>query len=392
MAKSARTQWSEDPRAALRPGEGFDLSTFDRAGTPGFAGDKDMGKELTDTRGALLNQLQERLFAEGRAGGKRSVLVVVQGLDTAGKGGIARHVMGYVDPQGVHLRSFGVPTEEERSHHYLWRIENALPAPGRIGVFDRSHYEDVLVVRVENLVEQSVWEDRYDEINQWEKRLVDSGTVLLKFAMMVSHEEQGLRLMERLDRPDKHWKYAPSDLDTRAKWERYQEAYQAVFDRTNTDYAPWYVLPADRKWYPRLAVTEILTRTLIEMDLRWPRVRWSDDVQRRKLAETMTTASLAESLSNTEEVVTEAIQESIEVRLAAAALIGEDTDTTAKQLDERRRELLVDMERNIAQKRELLEARRQKPAKEPAQAKPAKEPAQAKPAKGRQPKQKKKQK
>src|SRR5690606_38912876 len=144
--------------------------------------------------------------------------VVVQGLDTAGKGGIARHVMGYVDPQGVQLRAFGAPTKEELSHHYLWRIRQALPDPGRIGVFDRSHYEDVLVARVDELVERSVWEGRYDEINQFEQEIVDSGTVVLKFALMVSHEVQGLRLMERIDRPDKRWKYAQSDLHTRSQW------------------------------------------------------------------------------------------------------------------------------------------------------------------------------
>ncbi|WP_461104722.1 PPK2 family polyphosphate kinase [Tessaracoccus terricola] len=355
MGKS--NQWSDDPRTLLRPGKDFDLATFDRGGTPGWEGDKAEAQELMDARGALLYELQERLYAEGRSGGKRSVLIIVQGLDTAGKGGIARHVMGYVDPQGVHLRSFGVPTEEERSHHYLWRIEKELPKPGRIGLFDRSHYEDVLVVRVDELVEQKVWEPRYDEINEWEKKLVDSGTIVLKFALMVSHDEQGLRLMERLDRPDKHWKYSPNDLTTRAKWDQYQEAYQAVFERTDTEHAPWYVLPADRKWYSRLAATEIITRTLIEMEMTWPRVRWSDDVQRRKLAATMTTASLAESLEATEETVRSAIEESIEVKLEAAELVGHDDETTRERADSKRQELLAEMEQNIAHKQELLAAR-----------------------------------
>ncbi|TRY17726.1 polyphosphate kinase 2 family protein [Tessaracoccus rhinocerotis] len=361
-------QWSNDPRELLRPGADFDLATFDRRGTPGWEGDKAEAKELMDSRGALLYELQERLYAEGRAGGKRSVLIIVQGLDTAGKGGIARHVMGYVDPQGVQLRSFGVPTEEERSHHYLWRIEKALPQPGRIGLFDRSHYEDVLVVRVDELVEQEVWEPRYDEINAWEKELADSGTIILKFALMVSHEEQGLRLMERLDRPDKHWKYSPSDLTTRANWDKYQQAYQAVFERTDTDHAPWYVLPADRKWYSRLAATEIITRTLIEMEMTWPRVRWSDDVQRRKLADTMTTASLAESLAATEETVRSAIEESIDVKLEAAALVGRDEETTRELADAKRQELLAELEQNIAHKRELLAARDDAPSgSEPAE-------------------------
>lgn len=366
MAESPTSSWTVDPREALRPGEGFDLNAFDRRSTPGFTGDKLTGKELTDVRGGLLNELQERLFAEGRSGGKRSVLIIVQGLDTAGKGGIARHVMGYVDPQGVHLRSFGVPTEEELSHHYLWRIRNALPHPGRIGVFDRSHYEDVLVVRVDELVPQEVWEPRYDEINAFEKELVDGGTIVLKFAMMASHEEQGLRLMERLDRADKHWKYSSDDLSTRRKWDDYQAAYQAVIERTNTDHAPWYVLPADRKWYPRLAVTEILVRTLIEMDLRWPTVRWNDDVQRRELAKSMTTASLAQSLAETEETVRSAVEETLAVQRAAAELMGTDPSAIDEQVETRRAELLAEMEGNIAHKRELLEARPDwEPAQEP---------------------------
>lgn len=279
--------WTVDPREALRAGEEFDLDSLDRASTPGFTGDKAAAETLTAERGKLLSELQERLFANGRAGGKRNVLVIIQGLDTAGKGGIVRHVMGMVDPQGVALRSFGVPTEEERAHHYLWRIERALPPPGKIGLFDRSHYEDVLVVRVDNLVEPDVWGARYEEINAWERALVDDGVRILKFALMVSYEEQGARLMERLDRPNKHWKYSPGDLKTRAKWDAYQEAYADVFRLTSTEYAPWYVLPADRKWYPRLAVTEILTRTLEEMNLDWPKATFDVEEQRAALAATM---------------------------------------------------------------------------------------------------------
>ena len=262
--------WLQDPRDALRVGEGFDLSAFDRAGTPGFTGDKAAAATLMAERGALLSELQERLYANGRSGGTRNVLVIVQGLDTAGKGGIARHVMGMVDPQGVALRSFGVPTAEERSHHYLWRIKKALPRPGLIGVFDRSHYEDVLVVRVDELVPEDVWRARYDEINAWEKKLVEGGTTIIKVALMVSYAEQGERLMERLERPDKHWKFNPGDLDTRSKWPAFQEAYSDVFRLTSTDHAPWYVVPADKKWYSRLAITEILTRTLEDLDPQWP--------------------------------------------------------------------------------------------------------------------------
>ena len=267
---AAKDLWTTDPRDALRVGPDFDLASFDRNGQPGWDGDKEDGEAYLPERGEEMSDLQERLFAEGREGGTRSVLLVLQGLDTAGKGGIVRHVMGMVDPQGVALASFGVPTEEERSHHYLWRIEKKLPPAGRIGVFDRSHYEDVLVVRVDELVPEDVWRARYDEINAWEKKLVEGGTTIIKVALMVSYAEQGERLMERLERPDKHWKFNPGDLDTRSKWPAFQEAYADVFRLTSTEDAPWYVVPADKKWYSRLAITEILTRTLEDLDPQWP--------------------------------------------------------------------------------------------------------------------------
>ena len=191
-------------------------------------------------------------------------------MDTAGKGGIVRHVVGLVDPQGVQHHSFGVPTEEEKAHHYLWRIDNALPTPGHIGVFDRSHYEDVLVVRVHNYVEPAVWGERYDEINAWEAKVAASGTRIVKCALMVSKDEQLNRLEERLDRPDKYWKYNPHDLDERGYWDAYMEAYQAAFDRCSTDVAPWHAIPADHKWFARLAVTELLTQALEDMNVSWP--------------------------------------------------------------------------------------------------------------------------
>lgn len=350
--------WQQDPRVALRVGENFDLEDFDRASTPGFSGGKRDALELMEQRGELLSELQERLFANGRAGGKRNVLVVVQGLDTAGKGGIARHVIGMVDPQGVAMRSFGVPTPEELRHHYLWRIKRALPKPGLIGLFDRSHYEDVLVARVNELVPREVWEPRFAEINRWEKSLVDNGTVVLKFALMVSHEEQARRLMERIDRPDKRWKYSMSDIQTRLKWDDYQAAYADVFQRTSTDHAPWHVLPADRKWFPRLAVTELVTRALIDMDLRWPRPRWSPEVQRRRLVATMTPEALAASLAETEAVVQSAIDASIDVKVEASLLAAKESgtkvsETTQAVIDDRRAELEADLARTLKNKREL---------------------------------------
>ncbi|WP_306363155.1 polyphosphate kinase 2 family protein [Nocardia sp. CC227C] len=280
MAKS--TSWSVPVTKALRA-NGTKVKKFDTSATPGFKGDKKAGEKLLAERAVVLSDLQERLYANGRTGDQRSVLLVLQGMDTAGKGGIVRHVIGSVDPQGVDHAAFGVPTEIERKHHYLWRIRKELPRPGQIGVFDRSHYEDVLVVRVHELVPPEVWEKRYDEINKFERKVVDSGTTIVKVAMFVSLEEQRKRLMQRLERADKYWKFNPADIDERAYWPAYQEAYQAILDRTNTEYAPWHLLPADHKWYSRLAVTELLIDALQGLKLEWPPANFDIEEQKRRL-------------------------------------------------------------------------------------------------------------
>ncbi|HUL98663.1 MAG TPA: PPK2 family polyphosphate kinase, partial [Mycobacterium sp.] len=227
--------WDHDPRRVLTFRAGSKVSDIDTNATPGFVGDKDGSVSLQEERNKRYAELQEMLYANSKEGDGRSVLLVLQGMDTAGKGGIVEHVVGQANPQGVRYTAFGVPTEEERAHHYLWRIRNALPPAGHIGVFDRSHYEDVLVVRVHNLVPPEVWGARYDEINAFERELVDGGMTLVKVAMFVSPEEQKRRLMARLERPDKYWKYNPGDLDERALWPAYREAYQAVLDMTSTD-------------------------------------------------------------------------------------------------------------------------------------------------------------
>ncbi|MFW2514385.1 PPK2 family polyphosphate kinase [Demequina sp. SO4-13] len=282
---AASHHWDEHPTSALRVSEGFRIEGFDPTGKPGFAGSKQDGKRIRKHRGEHLAELQERLFAGGRVGDDRSLLLVLQGMDTAGKGGIVRHVLGMVDPQGVQARGFGAPTEEELEHHFLWRIEKALPKAGHIGVFDRSHYEDVLIARVHELVPRGTWEGRYDEINEWERRLTESGTTIVKCALMVSQEEQLDRLEKRLNRPDKHWKYSPADLDERAHWPAYMEAFQAVFDRTSTAAAPWHVIPSTRKWYARLAVTELLTSALEKMDLQWPAADYDLDEERARITQ-----------------------------------------------------------------------------------------------------------
>ena len=232
---------------------------------------------------ARLAERQNLLYAHDRY----ALLLIFQAMDAAGKDGVIKHVMSGVNPQGCQVTSFKHPSAQELDHDFLWRTTQWLPERGRIGIFNRSYYEDVLVVRVHELVPRDVWEARYDEINAFEKELVDSGTTLVKCALFVSLDEQKRRLAERLDRPDKHWKYSPGDLKTRAKWDAYQEAYADVFRLTSTEHAPWYVLPADRKWYPRLAVTEILTRTLEEMNLDWPKATFDVEEQRAALAATM---------------------------------------------------------------------------------------------------------
>jgi len=267
----------------LRVGPGFRIADLDPAATPGFDGSRADGERALAGVGTELSDLQERLFAHGRTGGRRSVLLVLQGLDTAGKGGIVRHVLGLVDPQGVALRSFGVPTAEERRHHYLWRVRRALPPAGSIGVFDRSHYEDVLVVRVDGTVAPEVWQKRYDEINRFEAQVAASGTTIIKVALWVSPEEQYERLSERLERPDKHWKYNPSDVDVRSRRAAYEAAYQDVLDRTSTDVAPWHVVPADSKWYARLAVSALLHRALADLQLDWPVADYDVEAERLRL-------------------------------------------------------------------------------------------------------------
>jgi PPK2 family polyphosphate:nucleotide phosphotransferase len=274
--------WSRPPIEALRA-DGLRIADLDTSGTPGFKGDKKTAQELQAERAAVLSGLQEKLYANGRSGDSRNVLLVLQGMDTAGKGGIVRHVIGSVDPQGVDHASFGVPTPEERKHHYLWRIKKALPRAGQLGVFDRSHYEDVLVVRVHNLVPPEVWEPRYDEINAFERKMVDSGTTLVKVALFVSPDEQKARLRERLERPDKYWKFSPADTDERAYLPAYQEAYQVMLDRTSTEYAPWHVIPADRKWFSRLAVTELLIDAFDKLNLDWPPAKFDIEEQKRRL-------------------------------------------------------------------------------------------------------------
>ncbi|WP_298746798.1 PPK2 family polyphosphate kinase [uncultured Serinicoccus sp.] len=269
---------------ALRVGEGFTLADVDPRSTPAFTGDKQAGKDALVAADAELDTLQEQLFAQSRAGGRRRVLLVVQGMDTSGKGGIMRHVVGSVDPQGVEHTAFKAPSAEEKKHPFLWRIRRALPGPGMIGVFDRSHYEDVLVVRVHDLVPPAQWKRRYATINRFEETLADDDVTIVKVMLHISPQEQKARLGERLERPDKHWKFNPRDLDEREHWADYQEAYQVLLERCSTERAPWFVVPADRKWYARLAVQQLLLEHLRGLDLTWPAADFDVEEQQARLA------------------------------------------------------------------------------------------------------------
>ena len=251
--------------------------------TAGVKGGKQAGKRALADLGPELSDLQERLFAEGRKGSPRRLLLVLQGMDTSGKGGILRHTVGLVDPQGVRITSFKAPTEEERAHDFLWRIRKALPGPGLIGVFDRSHYEDVLVPRVHGLVEPEEIERRYAVINDFERELVDDGTTVLKCLLHISPEEQKKRLLARLAQPTKHWKYNPHDVDERARWADYRSAYEAAIEHTNTEVAPWHLVPSDAKWYRNLAIGQLLLETLRDLDLTWPTADFDVAAERDRL-------------------------------------------------------------------------------------------------------------
>ncbi len=264
---------------------GFDLSAVDPRSTPG-APDRETAEAELASNQEELAALQERLFAESKFGGTRSVLLVLQAMDTAGKGGIIRHVVGGIDPQGVHIHAFKAPTDEEKSHDFLWRIRRQLPQAGIIGVFDRSHYEDVLIHRVRGFSTPEVIEERYGLIAEFERELVASGTTLIKVMLHISSDEQKARLQERLERPDKHWKFNPGDIDERMRWPAYQEAYQIAIDRTATPEAPWYVIPADRKWYARWAVQSLLLDALRGLDPQWPAADFDVEEQKRRLAAT----------------------------------------------------------------------------------------------------------
>ena len=268
----------------LPPGA-VDLATYATDATPGVKGDKEEGERRLAGLGDSLLELQTKLFANRSTAQARQLLLVLQGMDTSGKGGVLKHTVGLVDPVGVHIVSFKAPTEEERAHDFLWRIERAVPPAGYLGVFDRSHYEDVLIGRVRRLAPPEEIERRYGAINDFERRLTDAGTVVLKCMLHISPREQKERLQARLDDPTKYWKYNPGDVDERQLWHEYQAAYEIALERTNTDHAPWYVVPSDKKWYRNLAVGKLLHETLESLDLTWPEPDFDLEAEKKRLAE-----------------------------------------------------------------------------------------------------------
>jgi PPK2 family polyphosphate:nucleotide phosphotransferase len=274
-------EFKKRPSETLRIGSGFVLADADPDSTPGFAGDKADGQALLADLDGKLAELQETLFAESRFGGTKRILLILQAMDTAGKGGIVKHVMAAMDPQGVQFKAFKAPTEEEKSYDFLWRIEKEVPAAGMVGVFDRSHYEDVLIHRVRGWASPEELKRRYRSINEFEARLADSGTKIVKVMLNISPDEQKSRLLARLDNPAKHWKYSRGDLDERAFWDDYMAAYQAAFDETNNEAAPWHVVPANKKWFARIAVQQLLLSALTDLQLHWPKAAFDVDAERQ---------------------------------------------------------------------------------------------------------------
>lgn len=268
--------WSLPPMEMLRFHGGVQVADVDGSATPGWSNSKDDAERFIDISSTSIARYQNLLYANGVSGSKRRLLIVLQGMDAAGKGGIVKHVFSQGDPMGIHYHGFGAPSKEDLAHNYLWRVRKELPKDGWIAVFDRSHYEDIVMPHIYGTYPEDVWRARYDEINQFEKELTQDGCAIIKIFLCVSKDEQKKNFLERLDDPTKYWKFDPSDLDARDRWDEYMGAWQEVFEKTSTDYAPWYLVPADNRWYSRAVVSEMLRNTLRNMNQTWP--PFKDDV------------------------------------------------------------------------------------------------------------------
>jgi PPK2 family polyphosphate:nucleotide phosphotransferase len=254
-------------RYRVKPGEKIELGNFDPSDASGFKGGKELARnELLELTQELVT-LQELFYAEH----KHKMLIVLQAMDTGGKDGTIRHVFEGVNPQGVRVASFKAPTPLEMDHDYLWRIHQQMPANGEIVIFNRSHYEDVLVVRVHDLIPPEIWKQRYDQINAFEKMLSDEGTTILKFYLYISPDEQKQRILDRLKDKTKQWKFNPDDLKERQLWKKYMQAYEDALNRTSNDYAPWYIVPSNRKWYRDWVISTTIIDTLKGLDMKYPK-------------------------------------------------------------------------------------------------------------------------
>lgn len=250
----------------VKPNCTVDLSQWDPNDDSLIDGGKEDGKKALKPLNKRLEALQELLYAQS----KEKILIVLQAMDTGGKDGTIRHVLDGVNPQGVKVASFKKPTERELAHDYLWRIHQHTPASGEMVIFNRSHYEDVLVVRVHDLVPPAMWQKRYQHINDFERMLADEGTTILKFYLHIDKQEQKERLQSRLDEPEKHWKFDRGDLAERRHWDEYQDAIEEMLGRTSTEWAPWYVVPANRKWHRNLIISQIIVDKLESLEMAYP--------------------------------------------------------------------------------------------------------------------------
>jgi PPK2 family polyphosphate:nucleotide phosphotransferase len=271
-------------RGVRTTGGSVSLAEIDPGSSPEFSGEKSDGEAQLAEGSEVLSALQEKLFAQSRVDPETpAVLLVLQGMDTAGKGGIVRHVVGAVDPQGIEHMAFKAPTDEEKKHDFLWRIRKHVPTSGYLGVFDRSHYEDVLIHRVHGWADEAEIQRRYDAIVEFEDSLAASGVKIVKVMLHISPQEQANRLQERLDRPDKYWKYNPGDIDERSYWADYQDAYERAIEATSTEASPWNIVPADAKWYARLAVQNLLIEALQDINPSWPAAHFNVGAERARL-------------------------------------------------------------------------------------------------------------
>lgn len=281
------TFWATQPEELLRVRSGFRLEDVDPGSKPGTNAGKAEGAAELANSAQELRELQEKLFAQSREGAPERLLVVLQAMDAAGKGGVVNHVFGQLEPYGLELTAFKSPSEEERAHDFLWRVEPRVPGPGVIGLFDRSHYEDVLIQRVRGFAPPEEIERRYGAIVDFERRISEQGVRIVKIMLHISPEEQAERLLDRLDTPEKYWKYNPGDVDERLFWPHYMESFQIAIDRTDAPHAPWFVVPANAKWYARAAVQRIVISELQRMSPEWPAVKFDVAAERDRVVRSL---------------------------------------------------------------------------------------------------------